>query len=623
MRKLVILGLLFLVVFSQSVFGENITFEASLERTTVSPGNPLYLYLKISGTQNVKAPQVSPIDGLQIKYIGPSTQISVVNTKMSQSITHTYLIFPKKNGQYKIGPFFIDYKGQSYRAEAVTLNVGGVATRSGSSGNSAPVRSGIPSSISSIANQTNNTSTGFYDDDRIFLTIETDRKEVYVNESLMLTIKLYVDNTNLRDIEFPSYEHEGFSTDQFGEPERRKEATRGTTYDVLIFKQELFAVKEGEYVLGPARLGCKMLVKKERARKSSLFGRSIFDDDFFSSGLFGYQEFPIDLESNEIPIKVRPFPLSERPENFKGAVGNFNLDVAVNPKKVKVGDPVSLRIAISGNGNLDTVTAPSLTDTENIKVYEPQSSKKGNQKIYEQILIPKSDEVKEIPEVSFSFFNPKIGRYVTLTRGPFPVEVTKKPESESVIKIFTPSGTENTFYPQEEVGQDIVYIKETAGTLSSRNSFLYKNHIFWILQIVLFVLFLVFNVVYSQKQRMRTDKTYARFQKAPKAARKSLRKAETFLSKNNVDQFYDIIFRTLQDYLSNRLDLPKGNVTVNMINDKLDPEKYDQNIIEWIHEVFTSCEMARYASITPGIEEPGAILEKVKNIIDYMERVKF
>lgn len=619
MKKVFIIVSVLCLLAAMPAFSEDYTLEATLEMNNVSVGNPVYLYVTFSGTQDAERPEVPLVDGLQIKYVGQSTKMSVTGGKMTQSITHTYLVFPKRGGRYSIGPIFAEYRGVTYKANPVELAVSDLPTQAPSAGPQAPPRQAAPYPP---AVPTGGGESAAYESDKIFLVMETDKTLVYVNEPIVVTIRLYVYNMGLRDIEYPSYNHEGFSTGEFVEPERHKEIVRGLRYDVLTFHQQLFAIKEGDYVLGPAYLNCKMVVRKESVRRrSTLFGISVFDDDFFSDR-FGQSIYPIELKSKEVPVSILPFPAKDKPRDFQGAVGDFDLEVHVTPTKVKVGDPVTVRMIVSGRGNLDTVTAPRLKLSDDFKTYEPQVTKKGGDKIYEQILIPKTDKAKEVPEVSFSFFNPKSEKYKTVTKGPFPLEVTESPESERVVKMVSVPGKEEMFYPEERIGKDIVHIKENLGRLYPKGQFLYKSALFWSAQALPLVLFISFYAAYRKEERIRSDLGYARGLRAPRKARSGLNRAKAYLGKDKVFPFYDVIFKTLQDYLGDKFNLAKGNVTVEAIKERLRPIGYDEEMLEMLQEVFSKCEMARYASSVPGGHEAEDVLEKVKRIIDYMEKIK-
>jgi len=607
MKKILIIGMIFSLLAGIAAAQDDIGLEAKLERDRVSIGNPVYLYLTFYGSQSLSKPEMESIDGLQISYVGPSTRISVVNGKVTRSITHTFLLLPLKERDFKIGPFSVEYKGQTYQAGPVELIASSVP---------APGRrSQAPPASVPVGTATADKKP--YIGDRLFLTMDTTKKRVYLNEMIPITIKLYVYNMSLREIEYPVYSHEGFSAGKATEPTRQKEMYAGNMYDVLEFRQVLYPLKEGDYTLGPASLSAKILTK-ERTKRSAFFDWSIFEDDFF----FGSQTYPVEVESKTVPITVLPFPEKGKPQDFSGTVGDFDLEVLIEPKKVKVGDPIVVRMIVSGKGNLDTVTVPYISVPDDFKTYEPQVTKKEKIKIYEKIIIPKSENVKEIPEVTFSFFNPDFGRYETIKKGPFPVEVASQPDQEKAVRFVSVPGTEQLIYPEEKLGSDIIHIKEDIGKVYMKGKRLHNNPFFWLMQSIPAVLFGAFFIAYRRKEKLRTDKRYARAFHAPRKARKGIARAKAYLDKGNTAQFYDAVFKVLQDYLGDKFNLPKGSITSQIIENELRPAGYDEKVLDMLHEVFLKCEMARYASSVPGGEEAAEVMEKVKSIFDYIERSK-
>ncbi|MDD5634482.1 MAG: hypothetical protein PHW46_04315, partial [Candidatus Omnitrophica bacterium] len=231
-------------------------------------------------------------------------------------------------------------------------------------------------------------------------------------------------------------------------------------------------------------------------------------------------------------------------------------------------------------------------------------------------------ELKEIPAVSFSYFNPNSKKYGTFTKGPFPVAVLKKPETESTVKMVSLPGAEEIFYPQEKIGQDILFIKENPGTLTEKNTVFYQSKIFWGMQAMILFLFEIFSATYRRKERILKDASYARYLKAPRRAKGGLKTAKAHLDKGEIVLFYDTIFKMLQEYLSGRLNLPKGNVTVHVIEEKIGAVNHNKEILQDVSDVFAKCEMARYAPSAAGKKEAEEVFEKVRKIIDYMEKVR-
>ncbi|MFH1411622.1 MAG: BatD family protein [Candidatus Omnitrophota bacterium] len=594
-------------ILSIEALAQDNRLEASLERDKVYMGNPVYLYVTFTGAQNVQRPDgPPPINGVSVTYVGASTQMSIVNGKVSQSVTHTYLVVSREGGKFTIGPFTVLHDGARYTSNTVVLVSSGVPSQSRpSSPQAAPYD---PSANRRIEDINNND---------VFLKIEVPKRSVYINEKLPVSVSLYVGQVKVKNIEYPFYPHEGFSAGELERPTRSGRNVNGRSYDTLTFEQDLFAIKEGNYLIGPASLNCTVLVKKGAAQTSRF---SI--DDFFGGNL-GYTTYSIKVESEPINVKILPFPETSKPAGFQGAVGDFNMSVYVKPPNVKVGDPIVVTMTITGNGNLDTVTSPVIAIDDNFKTYEATVTRDEGKKVYEQILIPKTHKITEVPEVSLSFLNPRTGRYETVKKGPFPITVIARPDSGDGVKVMSvPGEIGSRLYPKEELGMDIVHIKERSGPFRERDRELYHNKVFLFGQMIPLLGLAFFYASYRKKERMLTDKRYARSMKAPKAARKGLAKARSFLDKGEVSLFYDEVFKTLQSYLSGKFNIAIGNITARTSEERLRVFGCEDEIIEMLNEVFSACERARYASSETGGEEPQKVFLMVKKIIDRVERIR-
>jgi len=608
------------MVTSTALARESVRLEATLERNRVSVGNPVYLNVTFYGDNKVKISQKPQVDGLRINYVGPASRTSIVNGKMTKSVSHAYLVFPLKAGSFEIGPFYANYRGRTYEASAVRLTVNGKPSTVSSSTSSRHIT--VPTPQVPRSSSRTRSARDPYIEDRVTLEIYLPKTKLYINESVPITIKLYVNNLALKDIEYPSFPHEGFSVGELTEPDKKQEVRRGARYNVLVFKQDMFGIKEGDYVVGPATLSCKALVPRQTSRRSSLFGRSVFNDDFFDNIFSKSDVYPMDLKSNVIPVTVLPFPKEGKPKSFEGAVGRFNMEVHVDKKEVKVGDPVVVRMIVSGIGNLDTVSAPKVESSEPFKTYEPQVSKKGARKIYEQVFIPKIKGNLELPAISFSYFNPSDGEYKTITKEGVAIKSIERPEGEKGVKVVSMPGVENIVYPQEELGTDIIHIKEDIGKVYPANYLLYKRGLFWLGQSIPTIIFILLLVSFKKKERIRTDRSYARGIRAPKAARSGLKKSKAMIDKGKTVQFYDEIFKTLQNYLGSRLDLQRASITHEVVEKRLSGSECEDKIREELKEVFNKCDSIRYASIVPSQEEAERELENVKRIINYLEKAK-
>ncbi len=588
-------------VFNLICAASDIIFEATVDKNKISFGGNIKLSLIFHNTQDVPKPELPQMKNVRIRYIGPSAMMSMVNGKTARSITYNYIITPLKPGVLSLGPFSVSYKGKTYTSGQITVEVvrGSVTEKKQAPQTPAKIKMDL--------------------ENRIFVVMEIEKEKLYLNEVVPLTIKLYVNRLSLREIQYPQFEHEGFSVGEFEKPRQYTQGLNGISYDVVEFRTHIFAIKPGELTLGPSELECNLIVREQRVtRKSSIF------DDFFGGDAFDdffgkYETYPLELKSKEISVTVLPLPKEGRPENFSGAVGNFNFNLLIEPKAVEVGDPMTLKMIVTGRGNFDVMRCPASDLREDFKIYEPQVTLKGNKKTFEQVLIPKTEEIKEIPRTHFSFFDPIKGTYQTISRGPLPIEVTKRKKEEKA-KIVE-SLEKRVSFPEDEIlGKDIVYIKELPGKMKRKGVYLYKNRGFLLLQLLPFLFLISVLTIYKRSEKLKTDTRYARRLYASKKAREGIKKAQRFLSEEKRQEFYDAIFKTLQEYLGDKLHLPAGGITIDVVDEILKPRGIDEDTLSKLRDIFKDCDMARYAPSEFGKSQMEVTFKNIEEILRFLER---
>jgi hypothetical protein len=582
-----------------SAHAEKINFSATIDRNIVAPGQSVQLSLKFDDSKSVPAPSLPAIDGMKSRYVGPSTVMSISNGRMSSSITHIYRLVPLKTGKFNIGPISFEHEKNTYVSNPLMIEV----LDSSASRHPSPDQRKQQASMK----------------DRLFLTMKTGKSKIYINEIIPLTIKLYVRGLNVRDIQYPKFSHEGFSAEPFGQPNQYKETRRGVTYDVVEFNTTIFGTKSGKFTLGPATMQANLVVSKSRQHSSvrdRFFGRDPFND-FFGR----YEPEPLSLNADAFTLSVLPRPEDTRPPGFNGAVGNFAVQMNVSPQSIKAGDPVTLKTRVTGKGNFGTVTGPVLKNIEGFKTYKPETKQDDKSKTFEQILIPTSNKIKEVPEAMFSFFDPVSGKYRTITQGPFPLTITKLEKNEELTIMDAPQTLRKTFLT-ETLGRDIIYIKESPGTLQKKGSYLYKSPLFLVLQLIPLMVYGAVLTLKKRRDRLSTDISYARRLKAPRKAGKGIKEAEHYLKRDMTQEFYDAVFITLREYLGNRFHASTGGITVEDVDRLLKDHDLDESLIKTVKHIFTECDMARYAPSEFGAENRQATLEDLRNVIDQLERNK-
>ena len=376
-----------------------ITARASLSRGVTVIGDAIQYQIKISGARRVGNPPEIEVDGLVVHYSGPS-ESSVVRFQngsfvAERSVTFIYQVVPEKNGTFTIPAMTVEADGKTLRTEPVALTV-------------------QPSS-----------ATAATDDPKVlgFAEFLVPRKTAYLGETIPVELKLYVDSRiRWQPVAMPEISGEGFTKQKMPEPQRDQVQKNGRDYDVLTFKTAITPSRAGKITLGPSVIPYNARVP--RARKSgprSLF--DMFDDDVFGDPYFSAVQ-QMKARAEQVEITVKPLPAAGRPAGFSGAVGTFQFTAEGTPKQVKIGDPVTMKLKISGRGNFDRLTAPGLKDPAGWRTYPPSNTFKADDevgyagtKIFDMAVVPETKKT-EMPVFQFSYFDPLAEKYATINSEP-------------------------------------------------------------------------------------------------------------------------------------------------------------------------------------------------------------
>ncbi len=438
--------------------------------------------------------------------------------------------------------------------------------------------------------------------EKIYLTVESEKEEVFTNEVSLLKIKLFATGFPTQDIQYPKFSHPGFSATQFNPPLQKKEVVKGVLFDTWEFQTEIIGQRPGDYILGPAELSCLLQTPKgERENPTSEDGKKT-SEDYFGR----YETLPLNLRSEKIKIRVMPFPAKGKPKNFNGAVGDFHFTVDVHPKEVTAGGPLTLKITIGGKGNFSSITVPTLEKPDDFKIYKAQVMLKDGVKIFEQVLLPQR-EVKEVPGVSFSFFDPNKRAYRTLYQEPLTIKMVN-------------SGPSDQQGERETLGRDIIYIKDSPGHLKKKGEFLYKNRAFLLTQFLTFLLFISLFFLSRRREKMRTDLRYAGQRRASKNARKGIKEADRILREGKSKEFYDILFKTLQTYVGQKFQISSAGITGETADQDLRSKGIEKDLRGDLKAIFEECDKARYGLSSFERTNMERTLQMMKQTISRVER---
>jgi len=533
-----------------------------------------------------EAADIPDIDGLDIHYQGEQKHYSFVNGRSSTRIIHTYVITPSKVGDYIIGPVLVKFQGGEKQLSA-KLRV-------------------IKPEDDTEAQQLSQS---------LFSEISTPDDAPFVHEPFDLELNVYVRDGVQIDEQFSirgGLPESGLDGELLWKATgRSREERDGVIFTVYRFQTTAKALTPGELSFTP-QVQLSLVVPRER-RRSWGFG------DPFRGDFFGLQETrPFVLECNRLTVDVQPIPTEGRPPSFTGSVGVLDFDVTVSPNEIKAGDPVTLKMRISGSGNLKKINPPSVGESSGIKRYDPRAvpTEQPNEVLFEQVVIPSSDSVTEIPAVSFSYFNTQTADFRTIRKGPFPVTVEPAPRQAAQIMAATPGPIQQE---TKVLGHDIAYLKSKPERWKTAEDLvLHRTVPFRIALVLPALLVAVTALIVGQRNRLADNVALARRQKAPKAARHNIHRAEHAIKKKDVAAFNEAMWDALAEYFGHRFNLSPGQISLEVVLAWM-PDEADT-----IEHLFTTIEKQRY-----GIQSEQASQAEMKKLLKLLvetlkkcERVK-
>jgi hypothetical protein len=395
-----------------------------IEPTQIEMGESARLTIASSGND---ASTISPpmVAGLEFVALAQSQRIESINGVSSASTTVTYQVIPREAGVFTI-------PGAAPGSAPVVLTVSPSGGRAAAaSGGSAPLAAPRASPGTLPAGSTRASANG-----TAFVRLRLAKHELYVGETIPIDIQVGMRDGFVASLNgLPTLNGDAFTLNKLSsQPQRAEEIIGGQPYTVLTWHSALAAVKPGEMTLTIETPLTVRMRTAARPRAGSLGEASLddlFNDPMFQNFFGATVEKDITVASAPTAFSVLALPSHDRPADFSGAVGNFSISSDVSDEKVAAGDPVTLRLRISGTGNFDRVTTPMLHDVEHWKTYAPTAKFKAEddighrgEKTFEQPLIATQPGEQSLPPLTFSWFDPNSRRYVVARTPPLNVAIT-------------------------------------------------------------------------------------------------------------------------------------------------------------------------------------------------------
>ncbi len=590
--KRVLLSLFALLAFAV-VRGEEVTFEVNAPKV-VALGEPFRVEFSINASyRNFEAPSFEGFDVMAGPSTSKSSSVQFINGKMSQTTNNTisFVLVASIEGEFTIGEASVKSDSKSYKTSPVNVKVIKEAQSRAQQGSQ------------SGAQQAQSQTATLAEDD-VMIVASVDKSKVYKGQPVLVTYKLYTRVAmNVEGQKVPSFA--GFWTQRLNVDSNRwlREEYGGKLYDACpIAEYLLFPQQSGEVKIEPMELSVVAQLQVRNARRAQDPFAAFFD-------VPQIQEVRRVVRSKEIALNVKPLP-EGAPSSFSGAVGEFELGVTPPADEIVANSAVTYVVKISGTGNLSMIQAPQIDLPSTFEQYSVKSTESiqttsrgvSGYRQFEYPMIARAEGDFFIPELEFSYFNPRLAKYVTLTAPEHAIHVT--PDASMANGM--PNAALVSGIDKEEIkflGRDIRFINlGDAALRPSGKIFLFSGGWFAIAggMIVAFVVLMVWLARYLKEMR---NQATLKGKRANKVALARFRSAERYMKEHNTRGFYEEMLRGLWGYLGDKLNIPAADLTKENVRESLTRKGVSAEGVEEYVLLITDCEYAQYAPSGSGAIE--------------------
>lgn len=518
-------------------------------------------------------------EGLEViagPYTSSQSSYQMINghTSSSSSVTITYTLYAAKNGSFTIGASHALVGGKRLSSRPVKIQVSGHAQRT----NGAPNMHGQDSYDQPRMRSAGSAISG----SDLFIKVSASKKRVHEQEPILLTYKVYT-QVDLTQLEGKMPDLKGFHTQEVPLPQQKTfhtETVNGRPYKCVTWSQ---------YVMYPqmtGRLEIPSITFKGIVVQQN---RNVDPMEAFFNGGSGYVEVKKDIKAPGITLQVDPLP--QRPANFSGGVGKFNISASLDKKEVKAGEPITLRVVVGGIGNLKLLKQPVVNFPKDFDKYDAKVTDKtrltangveGNM-VYDFLAVPRNQGSYTIPSVELTYYDTSKNAYKTIKTQPFKVEVEKGDGT---------SAESEDFASQDK---DIHTIKLGKAEQHKADEMFFGSFGYWISLLMPLIAFVVLLIVFRRRAIENADIVKKRSNRAGKIATKRLRLANKLMLQGKQGEFYDEVMRALWGYMSYKLNMPAEKLNRDNIRETLGRHFVDDATIEKFTTALDECEFERYA----------------------------
>jgi hypothetical protein len=565
----VLTSVVLLLLLLSSINARSVTFSVSLRPDTIELGQAAKLTLHFAGGRYDRAPSLPRFSDLEFRNPSESVQMSIVNGAASQTVQLSYTVIPLAAKTYTIPPFAVMSGGARFMTPAFKLTV-------------KPKRA--------LTNLEQKLRRGYYAE------IVVAKTNVYVGQSFLVVPHLYF--TSADNIQLPSLATEGFTFTNLPIPPQQRKRVGSGVMAYRTFPKVAVPIRAGTFDIGPMQFPFHLL----RPIGGGLFQR--------------YSRTQATAVAPAVEVTVKSLPTENRPAGFGGAVGQFRMNVQVGPTNLVAGDPITLKVRISGAGPFENVSLPSFKDWDGFKVYPANSevqianaATSQGMKSFEQVIVPQKADTPGVPEITFSFFDPYNHRYTTLRHPATPITVAPAASASQPTIMLVQT---NNPGDGPKIATELVHIKPHLGVLFPVAAG--ANAAVWFLPTASFLLWIGMLVHRRNSDRLANDPRLQRKRATDKQEVSDLETLSAHATAGDGEPFFGALFRLLQERIGERLDLPASAITHAIIDERLKPAGADDELVANLHKLFGACDRALYAPTTES-EELQQLADSTRDVL--------
>ena len=612
MKKKLLYIITFLLVGILSLNAQDEVVFRTICKKQVSVGEQFQVSYELNADGNdFKTPNFTNFEVIGGPFKSTSSSVQIINGAVSRTNIQTYSFHLRaiKEGKFNIPQASITVDKKRITSEPCEINV---------------IKSANGNSSYSTTNNTQERDTS----KDVYLEATTNKKKVYLGEQLILSYKLLYRLPVYDDIsiiESPSYS--GFWTKNLTKSTGNNISKSSTIRDGLEYEvatlQEIvmFPQKTGNLVIDPLDISCYVQIKQQKKRSNTYDPFESFYNDILGTS---YTKVRKEVKSQPITIEVMPLPVENKPESFKGAVGQFTFTAKIDKNELKVNEGFTLTLTVSGKGNIELLELPQPVFPPDFEDFAPKitTSLKDNatgisgSKKAEYIVIPRVAGDFSLEDIKFSYFNPSLGRYETLSSGEQEIHVLKgEGSSNTAGGIYTPGQTDIKY-----LGKDIQHINTSNNSLSITGLLFFMSHAYMIILIAMIVIFIVAMIVNKRINKFNKNQVLVKNKQATKVAKKRLLNAHNHLKSNNQNGFYEELSQALWGYISDKLNIVRSQLSMDTVREIMLSKNVDEEIVSEFIDLLNSCEFARFAPGDPS-KKMDELYQKGIDLITKAEKV--